>query len=151
VGSKLHHESSKDKSGLGLEWLWLSLVETERAFAAKLSLYHHRFYILGNKVLAFDSVKASKYEGLFFIQQVKSDLTFHVILGECLVVAGDESPIEDDAYLETDPDVHQAVEDNQAGEGKHIGCAVAPTGCVFCVVCPKYPEEAYNSPGQASE
>ena len=69
-------------------------------------------------MLAFDSVKASKYQGLFFIQQVKSDLTFHVILGECLVVAGDESPIEDDAYLETDPDVHQAVEDNQAGEGK---------------------------------
>jgi len=65
VGSKLHHESSKDKSGLGLEWLWLSLVETERAFAAKLSLYHHRFYILGNKVLAFDSVKASKYKACF--------------------------------------------------------------------------------------
>ena len=69
-------------------------------------------------MLAFDSVKASKYLGLFFIQQVKSDLTFHVILGECLVVAGDESPVEDDAYLEADPDVHQAVEDNQAGEGK---------------------------------
>ena len=69
-------------------------------------------------MLAFDSVKASKYEGLFFIQQVKSDLTFHVILGECSVVTGDESPVENDAYLETDPDVHQAVEDNQAGEGK---------------------------------
>ena len=45
-------------------------------------------------------------------------MTFHLILGECLVVAGDESPVEDDAYLEADPDVHQAVEDNQAGEGK---------------------------------
>ena len=45
-------------------------------------------------------------------------MTFHVILGECLVVAGDESPVEDDAYLEADPDVHQAVEDDQTGKGK---------------------------------
>ena len=62
--------------------------------------------------------RPANIQACFLSQQVKSDVTFHVILGECLVVAGDESPVEDDAYLEADPDVHQAVEDNQAGEGK---------------------------------
>ena len=35
-----------------------------------------------------------------------------------LVIARDERPVEDDADLEADPDVHQAVEDDQAGKGK---------------------------------
>ena len=39
-------------------------------------------------------------------------------LWRSLVVAGDERPVEDDADLEADPDVHQAVEDDQAGKGK---------------------------------
>ena len=102
-----------DQSGFGCLWL-----KPKGLLRQTLSLYNHSFQILGNKLLAFDSVKASKYLACFLSQQVKSDLTFHVILGECLVVAGDESPVEDDAYLEADPDVHQAVEDNQAGEGK---------------------------------
>ena len=102
-----------DQIGFGCLWL-----KPKGLLRQTLSLYNHSFQILGNKVLAFDFVKASKYLACFLSQQVKSDLTFHVILGECLVVAGDESPVEDDAYLEADPDVHQAVEDNQAGEGK---------------------------------
>lgn len=56
-----------------------------------------------------------------------------------LVIARDERPVEDDADLETDPDVHQAVEDDEAGKGKPVGCAVATARCVLRVVCPKNP------------
>ena len=38
--------------------------------------------------------------------------------GSALVIPGDERPVEDDTDLEADPDVHQAVEYDQAGKGK---------------------------------
>jgi len=60
-------------------------------------------------------------------------------LGRSLVIAGDERPVEDDADLETDPDVHQAVEDDQTGKCKPVGSAVATAGCVLRVVGPKNP------------
>ena len=56
--------------------------------------------------------------GQFFVFVFVLVFVFVFVFVLALVIAGDESPVEDDTDLEADPDVHQAVEDNQAGEGK---------------------------------
>jgi len=78
-------------------------------------------------------------------------LDFFLICFGFLVIAGYERPVENNADLEANPDVHQAVEDDEAGKGKPIGCTVAAAGCVLRVVRPKYPKEPDNGPGKASK
>ena len=45
-------------------------------------------------------------------------LDFFLICFGFLVIAGYERPVENNANLEADPDVHQAVEDDETGKGK---------------------------------
>ena len=45
-----------------------------------------------------------------------------------LVITRDERPVENNADLEADPDVHQAVENDEAGKGKlEIGILIKPS------------------------
>ena len=51
-----------------------------------------------------------------------------------LVITRDERPVEDDADLEADPDVHEAVEDDEAGKGKlKIGVEIYKRGFLFLI------------------